>query len=128
MFKGTINPGTYTNGYLPLVRSKNTNRVFALNSDHQVSIKKSGIVDVKVNIVVTSTANGSLTAQLYGNGEPINGAIYTVTTASGNTYTLTINDAVLIANAADDSYATIGVKLSGGTTLVGGDMICEYRQ
>lgn len=127
MFKGKFTAGTYTSGNLPITQTKNTNEVFELR-DGEILIKKTGIVDVKANIVVTVSGTTLISAKLYGNGSEIGGAIYSVTPVDGSTYTLTINDAVLVESSSASGYAKLGIQLSRGATIVDGNLVCEYRQ
>lgn len=126
MLKGQIVAGTYTSGYIPLAKTVNTNSVFRLTNNH-IEVHKTGLVDVKANITVSGITAGVFTAQLYGNGQEIKGAAYTFTAAADTTYTLIINDVVQIVSDPNDDYATIGIQLSKGCTINGGNFICEYR-
>lgn len=127
MFKGRIVAGAYTAGNLiPISQTKNTNDIFELKSN-EVYVKKGGIVDVKANIVVTASGTTAITAQLYGNGNAIDGALYTITPADGGKYTLIINDAVIIERSRTEGYAKVGIKLTQGCTIVDGNIVCEHR-
>lgn len=129
MFKGLITAGAYTSGYIPMTQYQNTNSIYSLNgSNNTISITESGITDVKVRVLIKATAAGAISLELFGNDAKLNGAEWTVTAAQGSNYTLTINDAVLITNQVNQRYATLGIKLSGACTIVGGEFICEHRR
>lgn len=128
MFKGTFTAGTYASGYIPFTQIKNTNSVFNFSNGNQVAVTKSGIVDVKINVIVQATGAANITAQLYGNNAVLPGSAYTITAVSGDTYTLVINDAVVVSAQSSTGYATLGVQLDQGCTIVGGNIVCQYRQ
>lgn len=49
-----------------------------------MSLKKDGVVNVKANIIVTPSAEGTVTAQLYGNGAAIPGAYCSIKMAASD--------------------------------------------
>lgn len=128
MFKGIINGGgtvaTNTNVPFTVVRNTNANTRYDATTNETI-IEKSGYYDVKANLVATSTPDATITAQLYANGNPIEGALSTFTVAGTETATFTIIDNIKVEPTFDTNNVRLSIRFDGAVDVTGGIILVQ---
>lgn len=131
MFKGIILSDTtvITNTNIPFSVVRNSNGCTRYDStNNAVQITSSGYYDILANIVATSTPGGTITAQLFADGVAIPGALSTITVGATGTATFTIIDNEYVAQAMNNNYVEISVRVNSGVTVNDAMLLIERRK
>lgn len=127
MFLGNVSGWTSVVGTdIPFETVINSNNKIS-NNNGLISLRKSGYWNVDAMVSVTGVT-GDVEAQLYADGEAVDGAIAIATLASGGSATLNISDAVRTVFSAYPDVANISVRLGTASASVDARIRVEYVQ
>ena len=98
------------------VSAKSNNN--ATLADNTIQINQVGYYNVIGQFVLTATAAGTITVQLYVNGNAVEGAYSSATVAEGDTVTLDLSKAIKVIPSTAYNRATVSYQTSTASTLV----------
>lgn len=128
MFKGIINGGgtvpVLTNVPFTVVRNTNANTRYD-STTNEIVIERAGYYDVKATLIATSTPGATVTAQLYANGTPIEGAMSTYVLAATETATFPIIDNIKIDPTLDVTKARLSIRFDEAVEVSDAIIIVE---
>lgn len=127
MLKALVGTGAYVaNTNIPLSALIATNNKSILNQDNTISMRTTGIKDVKANISFTPGTAGTVNLRLFADGVAIPGAIFTAPGVTTSSITYIINNVVKVVNSYTDDIANISFQFDVDGTLSGGSVIVEH--
>lgn len=130
MLRAIVTGGAYTaNTDIPLQLNVATNGR-AILRDNKIEFLYPGIQDIKATIPFTLTTAGTVSMQMYVNGNPYGVASTFTTSADDETVTFSISDVVRIFKAPSISLANISFRINADGTLPStnnGIVVVEYR-
>lgn len=114
--------GSLTAGQVvPFTLKYNTNSNTSFSSN-EITVNKPGYYEIIASVVVAATGTSNIALTLYANGVPIPEASVAVTPASGNTYTLNLNDVEKIVRRYDNfEKVKFSFVISAACTLLDAD-------
>lgn len=131
MFKGIISADTAVaaNTNVPFTVVRNTNSNTAYNSStNVVELNSPGYYDISATISATSTAGGTVSAQLLADGVAVPGAQSTISLAAAGIGTFTLVDNERVDQASVLSQANISVQFSAAVTVNDAVLLVETRR
>jgi hypothetical protein len=88
------------------------------NDNATVSLNRAGIYRVDFTAYGASTAEGTIGAQLYANGNAVNRASSVATTAAGAPQSISFAALVAVGNTVQGQTATINVRYTGSAGIL----------
>lgn len=129
MYKGKIlNSTTVTaNADIPFNTVINSN-ASTVPDANGVIINRRGYFDVYADVSISSGTAGAISLQLYADGEPIEGAVFTDHITTGLPVALGLYDVLKVVPNFIGTKAKISARLSAGATLSNATLIIEERR
>jgi len=128
MFKGIINGGgtvaTNTNVPFTVVRNTNANTRYNVTTN-EIIIEKSGYYNVMATLTAITTPDATITAQLYANGSPIDGASSTFSISGTESATFTIIDNIKVEPTLDASNVRLSIRFDGAVEVTDAIILVE---
>lgn len=128
MFKGIVNNGgtvaLSTNVPFTVVRNTNANTRYDATTN-EIVIEKSGYYNVMATLVATSTPDATVTAQLFANGNAIDGALSTFTITGTESATFTIIDNIKVEPTLDANNVRLSVRFDSTADVSDAIIIVE---
>jgi len=129
MFKGIIDNdrAVTANSNVPFTVERNTNGNTRYNAaTNEVQLNTSGYYNVMINMVATAAAATPITAQLYADGVPVAGDLFTVVPAAiGDAASFTIIDCIKVNPTLDLDKARISVRFDEALTVNSGVFLVQ---
>lgn len=88
------------------------------NDNATISLNRAGIYRVDFTACGASTAEGTISAQLYANGTAVNRAVSVATTAAGAPQAINFATLVSVGRAAQGQTAILTVKYTGSAGIL----------
>lgn len=128
MFKGIVNNGgtvpALTNVPFTVVRNTNANTRYDATTN-EIVIEKGGYYNVMATLTAISTPDATITAQLYANGNPIEGALSTFTIAGTESATFTIIDNIKVEPTFDANNVRLSIRFDGAVDVTDAIILVE---
>lgn len=132
MFEGNFTTGAeiLANTNIPITQVFNTNNKIRLNNtENTVEILKNGLYKATIELSGESSVAGTTVAQLYADGQPIQGASSSVTaSAVDDEVSFSLQKALRVLFTTVPNVVNISVRCDQDFTVTSGNIIVGYER